>query len=224
MLTTSELSRFSLFSSLPEEQVLPFLKHCRERRYRRGQILFVEGEIGSQVYFVLHGQIKLSKILPDGDEQILDWCGPYDSFAETLLLESGAYPATAEVVQDSTLLILQNEVVPGLLEEHPRLAVAIIRTLNKRLRLAQEFIRILTSKSTAGILASLLLRLARPAPNPGEPIYVPGGLTHRDLAGMIGTSREVVNRSLNAWKKSGLIQVANDHIEIIKPQELADWP
>ncbi|MDI6916058.1 MAG: helix-turn-helix domain-containing protein, partial [Desulfitobacteriaceae bacterium] len=100
----------------------------------------------------------------------------------------------------------------------------IIRTLNKRLRLAQEFIRILTSKSTAGILASLLLRLARPAPSPGKPIFVPGGLTHRDLAGMIGTSREVVNRSLNAWKKSGIIRVANEHIEIIKPQELADWP
>ncbi|MDI6813323.1 MAG: Crp/Fnr family transcriptional regulator [Desulfitobacteriaceae bacterium] len=224
MLTTSELLHFNLFSALAEEHVLPFLTHLRERHYRRGQILFVEGEIGSQVYFVLNGQIKLSKMLPDGDEQILDWYGPYDSFAETLLLESGAYPATAEVLQDSTLLVLPNEVVPGILEEHPRLAVAIIRTLNKRLRLAQEFIRILTSKSTAGILASLLLRLARPAPSPGKPIFVPGGLTHRDLAGMIGTSREVVNRSLNAWKKSGIIRVANEHIEIIKPQELADWP
>lgn len=224
MLTTSELLQFNLFSTLAEEHVRPFLTHLRERHYRRGQILFVEGEIGSQVYFVLNGQIKLSKMLPDGDEQILDWYGPYDSFAETLLLESGAYPATAEVLQDSTLLVLPNEVVPGILEEHPRLAVAIIRTLNKRLRLAQEFIRILTSKSTAGILASLLLRLARPAPSPEKPIFVPGGLTHRDLAGMIGTSREVVNRSLNAWKKSGIIRVSNEHIEIIKPQELADWP
>lgn len=224
MLTTSELLRFSLFSSLTDEQVRPLLEHFRQRHYRRGQILFVEGEIGSQVYFVLSGQVKLSKISPNGEEHILDWCGPYDSFAESLLLESGAYPATAEVVQDSTLLILPNGVLPGILEEHPRLAVAIIRTLNKRLRLAQEFIRILTSKSTAGILASLLLRLALPAPSPGKPIYVPGGLTHRELAGMIGTSREVVNRSLNAWKKSGTIRVANDRIEILKPQELADWP
>ena len=224
MLTTSELLRFNLFSSLTEEHLQPLLAHFQERHYRRGQILFVEGEIGSQVYFVLDGQIKLSKISADGDEQILDWCGPYDSFAETLLLESGAYPATAEVVRDSTLLVLPNKILPGILEAHPRLAVAIIRTLNKRLRLAQEFIRILTSKSTAGILASLLLRLAKPAPSPGEPIYVPGGLTHRDLAGMIGTSREVVNRSLNAWKRSGMVRVTDERIEILKPQELADWP
>ncbi|MHB1654639.1 MAG: Crp/Fnr family transcriptional regulator [Desulfitobacteriaceae bacterium] len=224
MLSTSELLRFGLFSSLQPEDVMPFLPHLRERHFRRGQILFVEGEIGSNVYFMLSGQVKLSKILPDGEEQILDWCGPYDSFAEILLLETGSYPATAEVVQDSSILVLTNEVVPFILEEYPPLAVAIIRTLNKRLRLAQEFIRILTSKSTAGILAALLLRLASPAPATDKFIYVPGGLTHRDLAGMIGTSREVVNRSINAWKKSGIVHLSGGRLEILKPQELADWP
>lgn len=224
MIPTIELLRFSLFSFLSQEDVLPFTPYLQERHCRKGQILFVEGEIGSIVYFVLSGQVKLSKMTPDGEEQILDWCGPYDSFAETLLLETGSYPATAEVVQDGTLLALANDVVPTILEGHPRLAVALIRTLNKRLRLAQEFIRILTSKSTAGTLASLLLRLARPAPSPDKPIYIPQGLTHRDLAGMIGTSREVVNRSLSTWKKSGIIRTSPERLEILKPQELADWP
>ncbi|CAA7601006.1 RmlC-like jelly roll fold [Acididesulfobacillus acetoxydans] len=224
MITTRELLRFDLFSFLSREEVSLFLPHLQERRCRKGHILFVEGEIGSVVYFVLHGQVKLSKMTPDGEEQILDWCGPYDSFAETLLLESGSYPATAEVVRDGTLLVLNNEIMPALLEEHPRLAVALVRILSKRLRLAQEFIRILTSKSTAGTLASLLLRLARPASAPDAPIYIQPGLTHRDLAGMIGTSREVVNRSLSAWKKSGIIRPTAEKLEILKPQELADWP
>ncbi|KLU60026.1 anaerobic regulatory protein [Peptococcaceae bacterium CEB3] len=224
MITSRELLRFDLFSFLSQDDVSPFLPHLQERRCRKGQILFVEGEIGSTVYFVLRGQIKLSKMSPDGEEQILDWCGPYDSFAETLLLENGSYPATAEVVRDGTLLILNNNIMPALLEKHPRLATALVRTLSKRLRLAQEFIRILTSKSTAGTLASLLLRLARPAPSPEAPIYIPPGLTHRDLAGMIGTSREVVNRCLSAWKKSGIIRPSADSLEILKPQELADWP
>lgn len=219
-----ELHRFSLFSSLKSDDLSPLLPHFKERRYRRGQILFVEGEIGSSVYFVLSGQVKLSKTTPDGEEQILDWCGPNDSFAEVLLLESGSYPATAEVLQDSILLVLHNDVMPKILAENPALSLALIRTLSRRLRLAQEFIRILTSRSTAGILAALLLRLARPAQTPGHPIFVDASLTHRDLASMIGTSRECVNRSINSWKRSGILNLVDDRLEILKPHELADWP
>jgi CRP/FNR family transcriptional regulator len=224
VLKPEDLLRFSLFSSLTPKDVSLLLPHLKERRYRRGQLLFVEGEIGSSVYFVLSGQVKLSKSTPEGDEQILDWCGPYDCFAEVLLLEDGSYPATAEVIQDSTLLVLHNEVMPRILEASPALSVALIRTLSRRLRLAQEFIRILTSRSTAGILAALFLRLAQPATKPGQPIFVDASLTHRDLASMIGTSRECVNRSINGWKKSGILKLVDDRLEIIKPYELAEWP
>lgn len=224
MLDPQTLRRFSLFAPLEENDLIPLMPHFRTRHYRKGQILFIEGEIGSQVFFVLSGQIKLSKTLPNGNEQILDWCGSYDSLAEILLIEPGSYPATAEAVQDSTLLVLNNDGMPKLLENHPRLAVALIRTLSKRLRMNQEFIRVLTSRSTAGILAMILLRLAKPADSPGTPIYVDGNLTHKDLASMIGTSRELVNRTINQWKKSGIIRIHNNRLEILTPHELADWP
>jgi CRP/FNR family transcriptional regulator len=218
------LKQFSLFSTLTDEDLNAILSQIKLRRYRKGQILFMEGEIGSHVYFVLSGQIKLSKTLPDGQEQIIDWCGPYDSLAEVLLIESGPYPATSEAVQESQVLVLSNQGIPELLVNHPQLGIALVRTLSKRLRLNQEFIRILTSRSTSGMLAALLLRLARPAPNPGEHIYVDGTLTHKDLASMIGTSRELVNRSINNWKRLGILQLDDGRLDILKPQELADWP
>ncbi len=221
---SEDLLRFSLFSSLSSADVAPLLPHLVERRYRRGQLLFVEGEIGSYVYFVLSGQVKLSKSTRVGEKQILDWCGPYDCFAEVLLLESGSYPATAEVLKDSTLLVLNNEIMPQILEANPVLSLALIRTLSRRLRLAQEFIRILTNRSTTGVLAALFLRLARPAATPGQPIFVDASLTHRDLASMIGTSRECVNRAINGWKRSGILKLVDDRLEIIKPHELAEWP
>jgi CRP/FNR family transcriptional regulator, cyclic AMP receptor protein len=224
LLTLEELLRFSLFASLTTEDVSPLLPHLQERHYRKGQLLFIEGEIGSCVYFVHSGQVKLSKTTPEGDEQILDWYGPYDSFAEVLLLEPGPYPATAEVLQDSILFVLHNEIMPKILEVSPSLSLALIRTLSRRLRLAQEFIRILTNRSTAGILAALILRLAQPAKSPGMPIFVDASLTHRDLASMIGTSRECVNRAINGWKKNGILKLADDRLEIIKPHELAEWP
>ena len=224
MLKPEELLRFSLFSSLTPEDVLPLLPHLKERRYRRGQLLFVEGEIGTSVYFLLSGQVKLSKSTIKGEEQILDWCGPYDCLAEVLLLEAGSYPATAEVLQDSTLLVLHNDVMRHMLETNPALSVALIRTLSRRLRLAQEFIRVLTNRSTAGILAALFLRLAQPATKLGQPIFIDASLTHRDLASMIGTSRECVNRAINSWKKLGILQQVDDRLEIIKPYELAEWP
>lgn len=224
MLNPVELLRFSLFSSLSTDDVFPLLPYLQEHRYRRGQILFVEGEIGSSVYFVLSGQVKLSKSTLEGTQQILDWCGPNDCFAEVLLFEAGSYQTTAEVLQDSTLLVLHNEVMPRLLEANPALSMALMRTLSRRLRLAQEFIRVLTNRSTSGVLAALFLRLAQPAANPGQPIFVDASLTHRDLASMIGTSRECVNRAINSWKKSGILKLVDDRLEIIKPHDLADWP
>jgi len=224
VLNSEDLLRFSLFSSLSSDDVAPLLPHLVERRYRRGQLLFVEGEIGSFVYFVISGQVKLSKSTLTGEKQILDWCGPYDCFAEVLLLESGSYPATAEVVKDSTLLVLNNEIMPQIINANPALSIALIRTLSRRLRLSQEFIRILTNRSTAGILAALILRLARPATTPGQPIFVDAFLTHRDLASMIGTSRECVNRAINSWRRSGILKLVDDRLEIIKPHELAEWP
>ena len=224
MIALAELLKFSLFSSLEPRDLEPLLPHLRERHFRRGQILFMEGEIGSQVYFVLTGQIKLSTTLPTGEEQIVNWFGPYDSFAETLLLESGPYPATAEATVDSQVLILNNERIAGILVENPRIAVSLVRTLNKRLRLSQEYIRILTSRSAAGVVAALLLRLAKPSEIPGEPIFVDATLTNRDLAKMAGTSRECVNRALNNWKRIGILRLQGDRLEILKPQELADWP
>ncbi|AFQ44624.1 Crp/Fnr family transcriptional regulator [Desulfosporosinus meridiei] len=224
MLNSEDLSRFSLFSSLSYQDIAPLLPYLIERRYRRGQILFVEGEIGSSVYFVLTGQVKLSRSTQTGEKQIIDWCGPYECFAEVLLLESGSYAATAEVIKDSTLLVLNNEIMPQLLEANPALSVALIRTLSRRLRLAQEFIRILTNRSTTGILAALLLRLARPAVTTGKPIFVDASMTHRDLASMIGTSRECVNRAINGWKRAGILKLVDGRLEILKPHELADWP
>ncbi|KGK89682.1 cyclic nucleotide-binding protein [Desulfosporosinus sp. HMP52] len=224
MLNSEDLNRFSLFSSLSSQDIAPLLPNLIERRYRRGQILFVEGEIGSSVYFVLTGQVKLSRSTQTGEKQIIDWCGPYECFAEVLLLESGSYAATAEVIKDSTLLVLNNEIMPRLLEANPALSVALIRTLSRRLRLAQEFIRILTNRSTTGILAALLLRLARPAVTTGRPIFVDASMTHKDLASMIGTSRECVNRAINGWKRAGILKLVDGRLEILKPHELADWP
>ncbi|AGA69586.1 cAMP-binding protein [Desulfitobacterium dichloroeliminans LMG P-21439] len=224
MLDPKTLRRFSLFTALPDEDLAPILPLFKTRKYRKGQVLFIEGEIGSEVYFILEGQVKLSKTLPNGDEQILDWCGPSDSLADILLVEPGSYPATAEALKDSTLLVLPNQGVVGILESHPHLAVALIRKLNMRLRMNQEFIRVLTSRSTAGILAMLLLRLAKPATALGQPIYYDATLTNKDLASMIGTSRELVNRTLNQWKKSDIIRQNEDRIEILRPHELADWP
>ena len=125
MLDPQILKRFSLFSSLSDEDLIPILPQFKTRKFRKGQILFMEGEIGSQVYFILEGQVKLTKTLPNGDEQILDWCGPYDSVAEILLVEPGSYPATAEVLKDSTLLVFSNQGMLDILEKNPKLAVAL---------------------------------------------------------------------------------------------------
>ena len=218
------LKRLPLFAALGDKdlEAVGGLVVCR--KYRRNTFVFTEGEPGEALCFVKSGRVKISKITPDGREQILHIMAPGDIFGEVVLFDGGPYPATAEVVEDAEIGMIRNQDIDNLIRRNGDVALKMLKIMARRLKDAQAKIRDLALKDTVGRTAGLLLRLAQTSGvKEKEGIRVPLDLSRQDLANMIGTSRETITRVLCELDRQGVIHLERSEIMIIDPERLKTW-
>ncbi|OEH85917.1 cAMP-binding protein [Desulfuribacillus stibiiarsenatis] len=218
------LLQIPIFSELTEEGLSEISELVLVRKYKKRQIMFVEGEPGEAIHFVINGKVKLSKSTADGRELILGIRQSGDTFAEVVLFDGGTYPATAEAIEDSEAGLIRNKDIDQLVRNNSSIAIALIKTMSRRLRLFQQQMRDLALKDTLGSMVSTLQRLAKEhGIDTPEGLLIDLSLTHQELANFIGTSRESVNRLLSDLKKSNVISVDKGKIMIIDMKKLKEW-
>jgi CRP/FNR family transcriptional regulator len=218
------LKHVPIFADLADDEQEKISRIIIYRKYRKGMIIFMEGEPGDELYFVKEGRVKLAKLLEDGREQILHFVQKGEVFAEILLFDGGSFPATSEVMEDAEIGIIRNADLDKMLREYPDIAIKLLKVMSKRLRRAQMQIRDLALKDTFGRMASALLKLA------GEYGVVKDGvviidfsLSQQELANLIGSSRETVARILSDFKRQKLISVNRQKISILNKNGLLEW-
>jgi len=218
------LKKVPLFIDLSDMELQALGQLARVRNYRNNMLIFMEGEPGEALYFIISGRVKISKATADGREQILHILQSGDVFAEVVLIDRGPYPATAEVIESGQIGMLLNDDVENLIRSNPEIALKLLRLAFKRLRLAQAQIRDLALKDTYGRLASMLLILAK---DHGEELA--GGikidlpLSRQEFANLIGTTRETVTRILGDLKKYKCIDLNKQAIIITDEDKLRTW-
>ena len=225
-ITTTEdfLRHVPVFADMDEEELKKIVQIALFRKYRKGMIIFMEGEPGDELYFVKEGRVKLSKMLADGREQILHFVQKGDVFAEILLFDGGTFPATAEMLEDGEIGMIRNADLEVLLEKHPTMSIKLLKLLSKRLRRAQQQIRDLALKDTYGRMASTLLKLEQEYGIEQQGVtMINFALSQQELANMIGSSRETVARILSDFKKQKLIEVNSQKISILDIRGLKEW-
>ncbi len=219
-----KLKNIPFFSVIDDDTMAELTEIITFKKYRKGMLIFVEGEIGDAFYFVKTGLVKLSKTMEDGREQVLHFVKDGDIFAEILLFDKGPYPATAEVMKDSEIGIIRNSELENFLLDHPQATMQILIVMSKRLRQAQQQIRDLALYSTFDRLIATFLKLAREygvKTNKGVKINL--ALGQQDIANMIGSSRETVARFMADLKKSKTILVEKQYITITDENKLLNW-
>jgi len=134
------LKETELFRSLDDREIALLATFVEEKSYSAGTPLFYENMKGEGMYIIVSGQVKLSKMLSEGEERTLTVLGAGDYFGENALLEEGPRTVTAIVVQDSQLLVFKRSNFQKLIEKEPKLAMKIIlgmyQTLAERIRKA----------------------------------------------------------------------------------------
>jgi CRP/FNR family cyclic AMP-dependent transcriptional regulator len=213
-----------LFCSLSEEQLKEVDHLIVERIYKKGRIIFIEGEEGKAVYLLRSGRVKISTQADDGREQILHFIYPGEVFGEVVIYDGGPYPATAEVVEDSKIGMIRNSDMDRLTLSNPEIALAMLRIMSKRLRNAQRQINELALYDTFRRMVSMLMFLAaEQGVHCDRGTIIDMSLTNQDLANMIGTSRETANRILSELRKQKAIILEKKQIIIADMGRLKSW-
>ncbi|MDI3312064.1 MAG: Crp/Fnr family transcriptional regulator, partial [Thermoanaerobacterium sp.] len=165
---------------------------------------------------VKEGKVKISKISQQGREHIIRIMEDGDIFAESLLFIGGKYPATAETIEDSKIIVLKNKDIENLILNNNEVALGIIKLMAKRLQSVAVIIENLALKDSLGRTVSILLAFAREKGIKGKDgIAIELNLNRQDLANMVGTSRENMTRILSQLDKEGVIKLER-HAIIIK--------
>ena len=112
------------------------------RKIREGKTIFIENMPGESLYLIKQGTVKISRMLAEGDEQVLIVLGPEDVFGEMAVLDGGKRSATARIAEDSVLYGLTREDFEQLAEQNPKLGLKfslnIVRIFSGRVRDSQK--------------------------------------------------------------------------------------
>jgi len=219
------LRQISIFSELEGEFLEKIYQISRVRKYKKGRIIFMEGEPGEAFFYIKSGLVKISKLSRDGREHILHVLNEGHVFAEVTLFSNTEYPATAEVLEDAEIGIIKNEDLEKVIKENPDLSLQLIKYLNKRLVEAHMKIRNLALYDTYERTAQALVKLAEDyGKKSSKGVNLGINISRQELANIVGTTRETVIRALTAFKKEHLIGIEKNTITIIDLESLKEWP
>jgi len=221
----------ALFSALDDTTLALVADAMRGRRYRRGEVIFHVEDPGDALYVVTAGDVKI--VLPSDETAepvILTTIGRGGFFGELALLDGGPRSATAIAVRAVETLVLRRDAFDRLVDAEPELRRAMFAALATEVRRLTRHVEDLHFLDLPGRLARHLLRTAAgdggTAESGGE--HLPGGpvrmawpYTQSELAGMIGGSRQSVNRLLADFVQQGLLRFDGDELVIPDPARLA---
>jgi CRP-like cAMP-binding protein len=215
---TDAMRQVPLLSHLDDDEVRALLDACLTEHLPAGSQVFSPNQAADSFYVILAGRAKVYKISPKGDEQILHLYGPGNTFGEAAMWARIRYPAHAEVLETSTLLVVKRSVLKQLITANPEIAMAMMAGMSAKLREFNQLIEQLSLKEVPARLANALLEM--PA-KPGTDIVVLKQ-TNRELAGQIGTIPETLSRAFKKLSDAGLLEVNGPEITILDPEGLGD--
>jgi CRP-like cAMP-binding protein len=215
------LHKVAIFSGLSEAELAFVTSHVVQRKFSAGELIFGEAEPCSGLYVVETGHIRIFKSSAGGREQVLSIDGPGSSVAELPVFDGGNYPASAQAVNDCTLLFFSKKDFQTLCLQHPEVALKVLRVVGARLRKLVGIIEELSFSTVRHRLAAMLVRLAKSTGQKGENgITITLPANNNELAAQIGTVRELVSRNLSRLQAENLIQMEGRAVTIVDLKKL----
>ena len=213
------LKYIPLFSELSDDDLREIVKLAVRQVYKKDNMILIEEEIGSTMFIILDGRVKISRISDDGREVILSILSEGDFFGEMSILDGQNRSANVVTLEDSKIMVIRREDFLQMLHDYPQIAINLLKELAQRLRRSDAQIKSLSLQNATGKVASTLLRIADDSGkiHLGQ-VEIPRLPPQQDLANMAGTSRETISRVLKSLTKQGYLKKEGSRL-IIKDYE-----
>jgi CRP/FNR family transcriptional regulator, cyclic AMP receptor protein len=208
------LGKCTLFSGLSAEERAALSARARVQTYNAGEIIFSMSSAGNQMMALLSGTIRISLPLAQGKELFLAIIQPGEIFGELAVLDG--HERSAEAVADSncSVAIWERNDILSLFERNPSMWPSLVRVLVERLRRTDQNFADVALLELPIRLAKTLLRILRGKTSSAGIKDVCIRFSQRDLANMVGSSRESVNKCLRNWQRKGVLRLSEGSITI----------
>jgi CRP-like cAMP-binding protein len=210
----SLLTEADLFRELDPDDLARLDEASEARVFNRNDVLFTEGDDPTELFVVSSGRIGIANKSVDGRESMVALMERGDLFGEMPLFDGRPRSAEARALETSEVVAIPYEPLRALYEERPELLWHVVALLATRLRNTDEALADSVFLDVTGRTAKRLLELAGDAEEFSLPI------TQEELAGMVGASRERVNKAIASFVKLGWIDQVDRRYRITNREQL----
>lgn len=184
------------------------------RRFEAGEVIFREGDPGTEAYLLEEGRVRLIKKVR-GVERSLMVLKPGDLFGESALLVGAARSSTAIALSVGLALALDQTTLQNMLEHNPAVASRMVKQLVRRLRDAEDQIEIMMLSDTQSKIVSALMKLAQQARDVPSPTgSVSFNISPMELSTRVGLDVDTVKRGVQQLREGQYIRVTDERLEI----------
>tara|TARA_X000001036_G_C20603684_1_gene776065 strand:- start:282 stop:965 length:684 start_codon:yes stop_codon:yes gene_type:complete len=204
---TELLKSVSLFWDLKEEEFGYIADRMVSKNFENGNLIFLEESQGENLFFVVEGSVKITRLSKDGREVILAMLNSGDFFGEMSLLDGEARSANVIALENTEVLTLNRKDFLEVLHNYPQIAIQLLKEMTSRLRKSDRQIVSLSLSDAEKRIALCIIRFAdeQGTIRNGQ-VTVPKIPIQQDIANMAGTSRETVSRAMSVLEEEGYIQ------------------
>ncbi|MBI1744865.1 Crp/Fnr family transcriptional regulator [Candidatus Acetothermia bacterium] len=197
----------NLFENLRPEDMQELSRYTQNRKYQRGEMIYLPGDPATTVYFLKKGRVKLVYLDEHGRKLTLAICRPGQPFGELMPDEDHKRSRfMAQALEDVELCLIGRDELIRFAQERPHLSLRLAKWVGQQLREMESKLEDLIFRDVPVRLARLLERLAREEGVPAtEGIEISLKLTNREIADLIGSTRETTTVLLSQLRRSGVI-------------------
>jgi len=195
------------------EDPLAYLPCSNVLEYGKGEVIYSHDQPHSDLYLVLSGMVKVTRVSNQGNQLLVDLYGTDEFFGEAAFVDPLQAFERASAHHHTTVMAWKARDIEDLIQKRPRLAIALLQAFGQR---ALNLLQRLESLSTDRIDKRLALSLIRFAERLGRPqddgSIQMDPLTHDVLAQYVGTSRELITCHMTKFRKEGYLQYSRRSI------------
>lgn len=218
------IERVPLFAGLEAPDLQVVAREAQERRVRKDEQAFRQGEPATHHLVVAWGRIRLDQTTPEGQNVVLRFMGPGDLLGSVAVLREVPYPATPTAIEDTLLLSWSAGRFAELMERFPPIALNAIRIVGGRVQDLQDRLREMATQRVERRIASALLRMVNQSGRRVDGgVEIPFVVSRNELAELTATTLHTVSRTLSAWEQEGILTgKRTSHLVIAKPHRLVE--
>jgi CRP/FNR family cyclic AMP-dependent transcriptional regulator len=208
---TQQIKKIGLFSGLDDEQLSAIADIASKRSFPKNAIIINEGDETDSLYLILSGKVKVVLSDEDGKEVIISILEPGAYFGELSLIDDEPRSARVVTMADCQFSIIHKSDFRRVMETNPSLVINLLKGLTERLRAANKNIESLALMDVYGRVARTLLQFSE---EDGDKRIIKEKLTQKDIANMVGASREMVSRIFKDLTTGGYVSIESGIITI----------